>query len=89
MSATVDTRRSDAELDQLIAETNKLVAESSKMVREAAKLAAEKMKLTAEARKLDRDVRIAPWQIAVVVVGGFSGLIAAIVTSLKAVGVVP
>ena len=89
MSATIDTRRSDAELDQLIADTNKLVAESSKMVREAAKLAAEEMKLTAETRKIDRDVRLAPWQVAVVVTGAFGGVVAAVLTGLRALGVVP
>ena len=55
MSATVDTRRSDIELDRLVADTNKLVAESSRLQAEHLKLAAEQNKFNAEAAKLNRD----------------------------------
>ena len=78
--ATADSRLADVTLDRMIAETSKLVAESTRMVAEAAKLAAEE-------RKLKRDALVAPWQLTLAGIGGVAGLLAAIVTAAKALGI--
>ena len=62
--------------------------ETRKYAAEQHKLAAETIKLAAEARKIDKDSRFAPWQAAVAVTGGVAGLLAALVTALKAFGVI-
>jgi hypothetical protein len=68
--AQLDLREQIARIDRAIEETHKFTAESRK--------------LEAEARKLDRDRRLAPWQVAVVTMGGIAALVGGLLTIVKA-----
>jgi hypothetical protein len=82
-SADFDLREQLARIDRARAETEKLSEETRKFVAEAHKLAAERDKLAAEARKLDRDRLLAPWQVAVVTLGGLAALVGGLLTIVK------
>lgn len=69
----LDLREQIVRIDRAIAETQKFQAEANK--------------LTAEERKLLRDASAVRWQITVAAIGGVAGLIAAIVTAAKVLGV--
>ena len=54
---------------------------------ESEKFIAEQRKLIAVAFKFERDARVSRWQISVSVIGGAAGLIAALITALRAFGI--
>lgn len=81
--ADFDIREQLARIDRNRAETQKLVEETLKFVAESHKLAAERDKLAAEARKLDRDRALAPWQVAVVTLGGLAALVGGLLTIVR------
>jgi len=83
--AQLDLREQIARIDRARAETEKLSEEARKFVAEQHKLMAEREKLASETLKLDRDRVLAPWQIAVVTMGGLAALTGGLLTILKAV----
>lgn len=86
--AQFDVREQLARIDHMIAETQKSQIEQLKLQSESQKYLAEQMKLQSEARKLERDRSMAPWQIAVVTMGGLAALLGGVLTILKGLGMV-
>lgn len=81
------TNEDIARIDRMVMETHKLVAEQSKLMAEERKLLDEERKLLAEGDKLRRDRTLAPAAIILGAVGGAAGLIVAITSLLKSMGV--
>jgi hypothetical protein len=86
--APFDVREQLARIDHMIAETQTFQIEQLKPQSELQKYLAEQTKLFAESRKLDRDRSVAPWQIAVVAMGGLAALLGGLLTILKGSGAV-
>jgi len=75
--------RARLDLSDLVARIERQQEETRKFVAEQHKLEAERDKLAAEARKLNRDRALAPWQVAVVTMGGIAALAGGLLTILK------
>ena len=76
--------RGRLDLAELVARIERQQEETRKFIAEQHKLAAERDKLAAEALKLHRDRVLAPWQVAVVTLGGLAALVGGLLTILKA-----
>lgn len=85
MSDAPTDYRARLDLSDLVTRIERQQEETRKFVAEQHKLAAERDKLAAEARKLDRDRTLAPWQVAIVTMGGLAALVGGLLTIVKAV----
>ncbi|MFV3128696.1 hypothetical protein [Niveispirillum sp. KHB5.9] len=74
-------------LKDILARIDRNQAETGKLNEETRKFVAEQHKLMAEANKLRRDHSFAPISILVAVASGSAGLVVAIVSLLKSMGV--
>ncbi len=84
---TVARSEESMRIERMVAEAGKLNEETRKFVAEQHKLLAEQAKLLAEAEKLQRDHGFAPYALALGAVGGGAGLIVALSSLLKNLGV--
>ena len=73
-----ETALSDLDLRQALAQIDRTQAETRKLL-------AEQVKLSAEARKFEKE----RWMVFAAMIGGLTGGAAAVLTALKAFGVIP